>query len=73
MGKMMDAYNFVVAKFVRKRKLGRPRHMWEYKMKMELEGRGGTVDGNELSEDRNRWLVIVNAVMNSLRIGTGGW
>jgi hypothetical protein len=29
--------------------------------------------GNELSEDRNRCLVIVNAVMICLRIGTGGW
>jgi hypothetical protein len=26
-GKMMDAYSVVVGKFMRKRKLGRPRHM----------------------------------------------
>jgi hypothetical protein len=42
MGKMMDAYRVVVGKLVRKRKLGRPRHMWEYKVKMECEEREGT-------------------------------
>ena len=54
MGKVMDAYSVVVGKLVRKRKLGRPRHRWEYKVKMELEGREGTVDCNDLSQDRNR-------------------
>jgi len=54
MGKMMDACSVVVGKLVRKRKLGRPRHKWEYKVKMELEEREGTVGCNDLSQESNR-------------------
>jgi len=50
----MDAYSVVVGKLVRKRKLGRSRHKWKFKVEMELEEREGTVGCNDLSQDRNR-------------------
>jgi len=60
----MVTYSVVVGKLVRKRKLGRLSHMWEYKVKMELEEREGTVDCNDLSQNRNRWWALVKAVIN---------
>jgi len=51
-----------------KRPLGRPRRRWEDNIKMDLQevGRGG-MDWIDLSEDRDRWRALVNAIMN-LRI-----
>jgi hypothetical protein len=48
-----------------KRKLGRPRRRWDDNIKMDLQevGRGG-MDWIELAQDRDRWRVLVNAVMN---------
>jgi len=37
----MDACSVVVGKLVRKRKLGRPRHKWEYKVKIDLKKEKG--------------------------------
>ena len=47
------------------RPLGRPSRMWEDKIKMGLQEveRGG-LDRIALAQDRNRWQVVVNAVMN---------
>ena len=48
-----------------KRPLGRPRRRWEDNIKMDLQEVGcGCMDWIELSQDRDRWRAIVNAVMN---------
>jgi hypothetical protein len=48
--------------------LGRPRHRWEYNIKMNLQEIGwGGMDWIDLAQDRDRWQKLVNAVM-SLRV-----
>jgi len=48
-----------------KRQLGRNRCRWEDNIKMNLqEVRCGGTDWIELAEDRDRWRVLVTAVMN---------
>jgi len=45
--------------------LGRPRRRWEDNIKMDLqEVVCGGMDWIELTEDRDRWGALVNAVMN---------
>jgi hypothetical protein len=54
-----------VGKASGKRPLGRPRPRWEDNIKMNLQEVGyGGMDWIELAHDRNRWRVVVNAVMN---------
>jgi hypothetical protein len=48
-----------------KRRLGRPRHTWEYNTKInpqETVWRGK--DWIDLAQDTDRWRTLVNAVMN---------
>jgi hypothetical protein len=48
-----------------KRPLGRSRHRWEDNIKMDLHEVGwGGMDWTDLAQDRDRWQVLVNAVMN---------
>ena len=48
-----------------KRQLGRPRYRWKGNIKIYLKEIGWDgVIWIYLAEDRNRWLAIVNAVMN---------
>ena len=55
----------LVGKREKKRPLGRPRRRWEDNVKMDLQEVGrGCGDWMELAQDRDRWLVLVNAVMN---------
>ena len=48
-----------------KRPLGRLRRRWEDNIKMDLQEVGcGGMDWIGLAQDRDRWRVVVNAVMN---------
>ena len=47
------------------RPLGRPRCRWEDNINKDLqEVEGGVRDWIELSQDRDRWRALVNALMN---------
>jgi hypothetical protein len=65
MGKGRSVYRILVRKPEGKKPLGRPRRRWEDNIKANLHEVGcGGVDCIELAKDRERWRVIVNAVMN---------
>ena len=63
-GQRRGVYRVLVGRHEGKRPLGRPRHRWEDNIKMDLREVGcGGVDWIELAQDRDRWRVVVNAVM----------
>jgi hypothetical protein len=65
MGERRGIYRVLVWKLEGKRVLGRPRRRWENNNKMDLqEVRYRGMDWIDLAQDRNRWLAVVNAVMN---------
>ena len=65
MGERRVVYRVLVGKTERKRPLWRPRHRWEDNIKMDLqEVIYGSMDWNDLAQDRDRWRALVNAVMN---------
>jgi hypothetical protein len=60
-----EVYRVLVGKPEGKRPLGRTRSRWEDNIKMGLMELGhGGMDWIELVQDRDRWRVLVNAVMN---------
>jgi hypothetical protein len=64
LGEVRAAYN-LVGRPEGRRPLGRPRHRWEDNIKMDLREIGfGDVDWIHLAQDRDRWLALVNTVMN---------
>jgi hypothetical protein len=64
-GKSRGVYRVLVGKLEGKRPLGRPRPRWEENIKMDLQEIGcGGMDWIELAQDRDRWRVLVKAVMN---------
>jgi len=64
-GEGRGMYRVLVGKPEGKRPLGRPRHRWEDNIKMGLQEVGfGGIDWIQLSQDRDRWRALVNAVMN---------
>ena len=67
MGERRAIYRVLVGKLEGKRPLGRPRRRWEDNIRMDLQKMGcGSVDWIELAQDRDRWRVVVNAVMSLL-------
>jgi hypothetical protein len=64
-GERRGTYRVLVGKADRRRPLGRPRRRWEDNIEMDLPEVGwGGLDCIDLSEDRDRWWAVVNAVMN---------
>jgi hypothetical protein len=58
-------YSVLVEKPEGKGPLGRPRRRWEDNIKMDPQEVGCRgMDWIELSQDRDRWRALVNAVMN---------
>jgi hypothetical protein len=65
MGEVRGAYNILVGRPKGSRPLGRPRHRWEFNIKMDLREIGfGVVDWILWAQDRDRWWAFVNMVMN---------
>jgi hypothetical protein len=65
LGEERGVYMVLVGKPEGKRPLGRPRHRWKDNIRMDLQVVGCRgMDGIGLSQDRDRWRAIVNAVMN---------
>ena len=58
-------YRVSVGKPEGKRPLGRPRRRWDYNIKMDLQEVGcEDMDWIDLDQDRDRFWVLVNPVMN---------
>ena len=65
MGEGRGVHRVLVGKPEGKKPLGRPRHRWEYNIKMDLQEVGeGCWDWMELAQDRERWRALVNTVRN---------
>jgi hypothetical protein len=64
-GEERGVYGALVGKPEGKSPLERPRRRWEDNIRMIFQEVGcGGVDWIGLAQDRDRWRVIVNAVMN---------
>jgi hypothetical protein len=60
-----NAYRLLVGKPDIKRPLGRPRRRWVDNIRIDLGAVGwGGVDWIGLAKDRNRWIAVVNSVLN---------
>jgi len=65
MGEKRGVYRVLVGKPDGKRPLGRPRRRWENNIKMDHQVVGCRgMDWIDLTQDRDRWRALVNAVMN---------
>ena len=61
----IGAYRTLVGRPEWRKSLGRPRHRWKDNIKIDLQEVGcGDTDWIELTQDRDRWRALVNAVMN---------
>jgi hypothetical protein len=65
MGEKSNEYMSLIGKPEGKRQLGRPRRRWMDNIKVDLGNVGwGGLGWIGLTQDRNRWRALVNAVMN---------
>jgi hypothetical protein len=65
MGEKRNAYRILVGKPEGKRPLERLRRIWVDNIKMDFRDIGlDVVDWIDLAQDRDRWRVLVNTVMN---------
>ena len=65
MGEERSVYRVLVGKLEGKTPLERPRSRWVDNIGMDLQEVGcGYMDWIELAQDRDRWRMIVSAVMN---------
>jgi hypothetical protein len=65
MSEERGVYRVLVGKTEGKRPLGRPRHRWVDNIRMDHQEVGcGYVDWIGLVQDRDRWRMLVSAVMN---------
>jgi len=64
-GERRGVYRVLVGKREGMRPLGGPRRRWEDNIKMHLQEVGCRgMDWIELAQDRDRWRILVNALMN---------
>jgi len=64
MGNRRGVHRVLVGKREGTRPLGRPRLRWEDNIKMDLQEVGcGRMDWIDVTQDRDRWLTRVNAVV----------
>jgi hypothetical protein len=62
---MRNAYKHLVGKSEGKRPLGRPRHIWENNIKMDLCAIGlEGVNWIHLAQDREQWRALVKTTIN---------
>jgi len=65
MGEERGVYRVLVRKAEGRRPLGRPRRRWVDNIRMDLQEVGcGYMDWIGLARDRDRWRMLVSAVMN---------
>jgi hypothetical protein len=65
MGEGRGVYRVLAGKPEGKRPLGRPRHRWEYNIRMDLQEVGlGYEDLIGLAQDRDRWRAHLSVVRN---------
>jgi len=65
MGEEREVYMVLVGKLEGKRRLGRPRHRWVDNIRMDLQEVGcGYMDWIGRVQDRDRWRMLVSAVMD---------
>jgi hypothetical protein len=63
-GERRGAYRVLMGEYEGKIPLGRHRCRWEDKIKMDFRKWDGDIQWIDMAQDRDRPLVLVNAVMN---------
>jgi len=67
-------YRVLVVKPEGRRPLRRPRRRWVDNIRRDLQEVGcGYMDWIELAQDRDRWRILVSAVMNLLKKYSAPW
>jgi hypothetical protein len=65
MGERRGVYRVLMRKHEEKSSLGRHRRRWVNNIKMDLQEAGcWCMEWIELAQDRDRWRLIVNAIIN---------